>query len=104
MNYPYILAAIGVMALVTYLPRMLPLALFQRKIENRFVLSFLAYLPYAVLAAMTLPDILFSTASLVSALAGLIVAVILAYKGRGLLLVAVSAAGAVFICERLLGL
>ena len=56
MNYTRILICILIMALVTYLPRMLPLAIFRKKIENQFVKSFLAYVPYAVLAAMTFPQ------------------------------------------------
>ena len=62
-----ILLSVAIMAGVTYLLRMLPLALFRKKIENRFVRSFLAYVPYAVLAAMTIPDIFFSTSQLLSA-------------------------------------
>ncbi len=98
----YVLVGIGVMALVTYLPRMLPLAIFRKRINNRFIRSFLSYVPYAVLAAMTFPDVLYSTASLYSALVGLAVAVFLAYRGKSLLTVAVGAAAAVFLVERLL--
>lgn len=61
MNYTYVLLSILIMALVTYLPRMLPLVLFRKTIENQFIKSFLAYVPYAVLGAMTFPSILFST-------------------------------------------
>lgn len=104
LNYGRILAAIAVMAVVTYLPRMLPLVLFKRRITQPFVQSFLYYVPYAVLAAMTFPEVLYSTASLLSALVGLAVALALAYHGKGLLTVALSACGAVFICERLLSL
>lgn len=99
-----ILLSIAVMALTTYLLRMLPMAIFKRKIENRFILSFLFYVPYAVLAAMTLPDILFSTAALPSALAGLAAAILLAWRGKGLLTVALGASAAVFVAERLLSL
>ena len=55
---------IAVMALVTYLIRMLPLVIFRKKIENRFIRSFLYYIPYAVLAAMTFPAVFSSTGSL----------------------------------------
>ncbi|MCI8443120.1 MAG: AzlD domain-containing protein [Provencibacterium sp.] len=99
-----ILLSTAVMALVTYLLRMLPVAIFKKKIENRFILSFLFYVPYAVLAAMTLPDILSSTASLFSALIGFAAAVLLAWRGKGLLTVALGASGAVFLAERLLSL
>ena len=104
LNYPRMLLCIAVMALVTYLLRMLPMAIFKKKIENRFVLSFLYYVPYAVLAAMTLPDILYSTASLWSALAGLAAAILLSRMGRGLLTVALGAVAVVFIVERVIAL
>ena len=101
MNYPKILIAVAVMAVVTYLPRMLPLAVFRKKINNRFVKSFLAYVPFAVLSAMTFPEILASTACLWSALAGLITALILAYFNRGLLTVALGSVGVVFLTENI---
>ncbi|MBC8571165.1 AzlD domain-containing protein [Oscillospiraceae bacterium NSJ-54] len=90
------------MAGVTYLIRMLPLAIFQKKIESRFVKSFLFYVPYAVLGAMTFPAILSSTSSVWSAIAGLAVAVALAMKEKGLLTVAMSACGTVFVAELIL--
>ena len=102
MDYKRILIAIAIMALVTYLPRMLPLAIFKKKIENKFIRSFLAYVPYAVLASMTIPDIFTSTSSVVSAVAGTVVAVILSYFGRGLLTVALSATATVFVVEQIL--
>ena len=71
------LCYIAVMAGTTYLIRALPMLLVRRKIKSRFVQSFLYYVPYAVLAAMTVPAILESTASAVSAMAGLAVAVLL---------------------------
>lgn len=101
-NLPYLLTAILIMAGVTYLVRMLPLTLFRKKIENRFVKSFLAYVPYAVLAAMTFPAILESTSSLWSALAGLAVALILAWKNRSLLTVALGAVVTVLVVEQVL--
>lgn len=101
-NLPYILTAILIMAGITYLVRMLPLTLFRKKIENRFVKSFLAYVPYAVLAAMTFPAILESTSSLWSALTGLAVALLLAWKNRSLLTVALGAVAAVLIVEQAL--
>lgn len=88
-----------VMAGVTYLIRMLPLSLVRGKIESSFVKSFIFYVPYAVLSAMTIPAIFYSTSSLVSALAGLAVAIILAFFGKSLLTVALSACASVFIIE-----
>lgn len=101
-NHTY-LVYILVMAGVTYLIRMLPLELCQRRLENRFLRSFLFYVPYAVLAAMTIPEILYSTGSQWSALAGLAVAVVLAAFEKSLITVALSACGAVFAVEWLLG-
>lgn len=91
-NYlPYLI----VMAGVTYLIRMLPLTVFRKEIKSTFVKSFLHYVPYAVLGAMTFPDVLYSTGSLWTALAGLIVAVVMAWRGRSLLTVAIGACLAV---------
>lgn len=99
MNLKYTLIMISVMALVTYLIRMLPLVIFKKKIESAFVKSFLHYVPYAVLAAMTFPTIFTSTASPYSAIAGTIVAVILSFKEKSLLTVALSACLTVYIVE-----
>lgn len=73
----------------TYLIRAIPFALLRRKITNPFVSSFLHYIPYAVLAAMTLPAALYETGSIASAAAGLLVGGIFAVKGKGLTLVAI---------------
>lgn len=92
-----LLSYIAVMALVTYLVRMVPLVLFRKKVENRFLRSFLYYIPYAVLSAMTFPAIFSSTADFKSALAGTLVALILAFFEKGLLPVALSACGAALL-------
>ena len=89
--FPYLI----VMAGVTYLIRMLPMTVFRREIKSVFVRSFLHYVPYAVLGAMTFPDVLYATGSLWTALAGLIVAVLMAWRGRSLLTGAVGACLAV---------
>lgn len=94
--YLYIL----VMAGVTYLIRMLPLALSRQEITSPFIKSFLYYVPYACLAAMTFPAILSSTSGTVSAAVGFGVALIAAYKEKSLLTVALLACAAVFIVER----
>ncbi|MBP3705041.1 MAG: AzlD domain-containing protein [Clostridia bacterium] len=99
-----ILAYIAVMALVTYLIRMLPLTLIRKKIENRFIRSFLYYVPYATLAAMTFPAILTATGSVISAALGFIAALILALRGKSLLTVAIFASAVVLVCELLLPL
>ncbi|MDO5392714.1 MAG: AzlD domain-containing protein [Eubacteriales bacterium] len=96
--YIYIL----VMALVTYLIRMLPLALIRRQINSTFVKSFLYYVPYATLSAMTFPAILHSTGSLASAAIGFAAAVYLSYKEKSMISVALFACLVVFIAERLI--
>ncbi|MBE6669039.1 MAG: AzlD domain-containing protein [Ruminococcaceae bacterium] len=88
------------MAGITYLVRMLPLVLFRKKIKSRFLKSFFHYIPYAVLAAMTVPAILYSTSSVASAAAGLCVALLLAYFEQSLIVVAAGACIIVFIVER----
>lgn len=88
-----------IMAGVTYLLRAAPILIFQKKIENAFIQSFLFYVPYAVLAAMTFPAILTSTRSGLSAAAGLLIALILGWRGKGLLTVALAACAAVYLVE-----
>ncbi len=89
---------IAVMAGMTYLIRMIPFTLFRKKIESKFIRSFLYYIPYTVLSAMTFPAIFFSTGSSVTAGAGTAVALILAYIKQPLIVVALVAAGASYIC------
>ena len=98
--YWYIL----VMALTTYLIRVLPLTVYRKPIKNRFVRSFLAYVPPACLAAMTFPAILYSGTSVISGIAGLLVALALALWKKSLIVVAVSACGAVFLAEQMIKL
>ncbi len=93
--YVYLLVTAG----TTYLVRMLPLVLMKGKITNRFLLSFLHYIPYAVLSVMTIPAIFTATGSLTSAAAGFAVAMLLAWKGRSLLTVAAAACAAVLAAE-----
>ena len=88
MNNLLLLAYIAVAALITYLPRVVPLAVFRRKIKNRFIQSFLLYMPYGILAAMVFPAVLYSTAGLFSAICGGLAALVLAWKQKGLLTVA----------------
>lgn len=91
---------IAVMALVTYLIRMLPLALVRRQIKSPFVKSFLYYVPYATLAAMTFPAILYATDSVISALLGFGAAIYLSYKEKSMITVALCACLVVFVVER----
>ena len=88
-----------VMAGVTYLLRMLPMTLIKGKIKSRFVQSFIYYVPYAVLSAMTIPSILYSTEDLLPSLLGFAAAVTAALLGKSLLTVALTACLAVLVCE-----
>ncbi len=90
---------IAAMALTTYLIRMLPLTIFRKPIRSRFLKSFLYYVPYCCLTAMTFPAILSSTASILSGAAALMVAVFLAYRGKSLIVVSLSSSAAVMITE-----
>lgn len=96
-----ILIYIAVMALTTYLIRMIPFTSFRRRITSRFACSFFHYIPYAVLAAMTFPAIFYSTGSLLSATVGLIVALGLAFGGMSLIVVSLAASAAAFLISLL---
>lgn len=93
--YIYILA----MALTTYLIRLLPMTLLRKPIKSRFLRSFLHYVPYACLTAMTFPAILSSTDSMISGAAAFLVAVVLALLNQKLILVALGSSAAVLIVE-----
>lgn len=99
MKWSAFLPYLAVTAGVTYLIRMLPMAVFRKEIRNRFVRSFLAYIPYAVLGAMTFPDVLYSTGDIRTAACGAAVAVLLAWRGRSLLTVALAACCAVALAQ-----
>ena len=93
--YIYIL----VMAVVTYLIRVLPLTLIRKEIKSPFIRSFLYYVPYVTLAVMTFPAIMDATGSPISGLAALIVAMLIAWFGGSLFQVAVIACAVVFVLE-----
>ena len=90
---------IAVMALVSYAIRILPLTLIRKPIKNRFIQSFLYYVPYITLAVMTFPAIMEATNSPIAGLAALIVGIILAWFGRSLFQVAVLSCVVVFVLE-----
>lgn len=94
-----IIIYIAVMAGVTYLIRMIPFAAFRKQIKSRFIKSSLYYLPYAVLAAMTVPAIFYSTGNLKSAVVGTVVAVVVAFFEKPLLIVALAAAASGLITD-----
>lgn len=104
MDTSRLLICIGLMALVTYVPRVLPVTVFRKPIKSRFFRSFLDYTPYAVLGALTFPEIFYSTGNYVSALAGTAVAVILGYFRKSLVVVAVAAIAAVYFVELMISL
>lgn len=88
----------------TYLIRAIPFAAVRKKITNRFARSFLYYIPYTVLAAMTFPAALYATGNVVAAAVGLLVAVVFAVREKGLTFVAVVSCIAVFLTETLMTL
>lgn len=100
MVYIYIL----VMAITTYLVRALPLTLFKKPIHNRFLKSFLHYVPAACLTAMTFPAILYATGNVLSGALGLAVGVLLSLKKKSLIVVAVASCATVFLVKYLIGI
>lgn len=98
--YIYIL----IMAAVSYLIRVLPLTLIRKPIQSRFLKSFLYYVPYVTLSVMTFPAILDATENPVAGLCALLVGVVAAFAGAGLLKVAIVCCGVVFLAEWILPL
>lgn len=94
-----VLVCVALMALVTYVPRVLPVTIFRKQLRSRFIRSFLDYTPYAVLGALTFPDVFTSTGHLYSAVGGTLVAVALGYKGKSLVVVAMAAIVTVYVLE-----
>lgn len=99
-----IYAYIAAMAITTYLIRMLPMTIFRKPIKSRFIRSFLYYVPYACLTAMTFPAILSDAGSLAAGVAALAVAVILSYIGNSLIVVALCSSAAVLLVQLLGGM
>jgi len=90
-------AAMIIMAVVTYIIRLLPLTFFRKKIRNPYIKAFLNFVPFAVLGAMTIPDVFSSTGGVASAATGVAVAFVLAYKGKGLLTVSLISCAVVYL-------
>jgi len=90
---------IAVMAIVTYLIRVLPLTLIRKEITNKTIRSFLFYVPYVTLAVMTFPAILSATQSPISAWAALIAGMALSWFGGSLFQVSVFCCAVVFAVE-----
>lgn len=99
-TYVYII----VMAVTTYLIRAIPLLFMRKPIKNRFLRSFLHYVPVACLTAMTFPAILYTTDHPASGAAGLIIAVILALYNKSLIVVAAGGCAAVFLVDQLISI
>ncbi len=95
---------IAVMAIVTYLIRVIPFTAVRKKIKSPFFRSFLYYIPYAVLSAMTIPAIFYSTGNMFTAAIGTVIAVILAYFDMPLILVALAASAGVLVTNLLVNL
>lgn len=93
-----IFSMMGVMLLL----KLAPMLFLKKKIQNKFFKSFLAYIPYAVLTSMTFPEVFHSTSSIVSAIIGAIAAILLAYFGQSLIVVALSSTAVVFIVEQIM--
>lgn len=85
------LIMVAIMASITYVLRVLPVTLIRKKVKSAYINAFLNYVPFAILGALTVPDVFYSTQETISAVLGTIVALIVAYMGRGLLTVTISA-------------
>jgi Branched-chain amino acid transport protein (AzlD). len=97
MDIRYAFISVILMAIVTYIPRVLPIVIFRKEIKSRYIKSFLHYVPFAVLGALTFPDIFYSTGNIATAICGTVVALILAYRGKSLMTVAVGAIVTVYL-------
>ena len=95
----YLFASVAVMALVTYFIRMLPLAVFRKKIKSKFVLDFLYYVPYVTLSVMTFPAIIEATQVPIAGACALILGMIAAWRGASLFKVSVGCCAVVFLVE-----
>ena len=99
MDFLRFLPYLFIMAGVTYLIRVIPFLLINKKIENKFINSFLYYSPDTVLASMTFPAILYATGNIISAAFGFLTSIFISFKGNGLLPVAIGACASVLISE-----
>lgn len=102
MNHLQYIIYLLIMAGTTYVIRAVPFACITKKIQNSYAKAFLDYIPYTVLAAMTFPAIFYSTTYPIAAVAGCIVAIILAYFRQSLIRVAIAACATVFLVEAIL--
>lgn len=98
----YLIMGIILMAVVTYMTRVLPLTLYNKKVQSAYLRSFLYYVPYAVLGAMTFPHVLYVTNHKVGAMMGMLVAIVLGYAEKSLITVALTAVMVVYLYNILL--
>ncbi len=91
MNITQMLICLAIMAGITYLIRVLPITVLRKKITSVFIKSFLFYVPYAVLAALTFPAIFTATGNIVTSVVGTMIALIFAFFDLGLIVVAIGA-------------
>ena len=99
----YLFFGVVVMAVFTYLPRMIPLTFFRKQINSTFIRSLLYYVPFAVLAALTFPSVIYSTNYIIEAVVGCVVAIYFSFKGKGLVFVAFAAILSVYVISLFLG-
>ncbi|MEG1993742.1 MAG: AzlD domain-containing protein [Oscillospiraceae bacterium] len=93
----YIALSIASMAIITYIIRFLPFGIFKKQINSRFIQSFLYYVPYSVLTAMTFPAIFYSTNNVWSGLIATAVAIFLALRNKSLVVIAIAAVATAYI-------
>ena len=99
MDNKFLIAIILLMFLISYLMKMVPMVFCKGKIKNKFLNSFLYYIPFAVITSMTIPEVFHSTSSIISASCGVALAVVLGLMGQSLLVIALSSTVIVFIVE-----
>lgn len=100
MESGFLITVTLLMFVVSYLMKMVPLVFLKEKIKNKFLNSFLYYIPYAVMTSMIIPEVFKSTSSPISAISGVVLAIVLGLLGQGLLVIALSSTAIVFIVEK----
>ena len=99
MNNTQFLIYLLIMSGSTYLIRAIPFILINKKVKNKFILSFLDYIPYTVLTAMTFPAVMYLTGNIVSGIVGLCVSIIATYKMKNMTIAAILSCISVYLCE-----
>ena len=99
MDNQSLLLVIVIGAIVSFVMRVIPLVFCKEKIKNKFINSFLYYVPYAVMTSITIPAIFTSTSSVISATIGALITIVLCFLGQGMLVNAVVTVIAVYVIE-----